>query len=98
MADRGKQASDTKTQKSGYFNHQVSSKAQKHSRMAPWSDVLEYGAVVRCSGASLVDGCLERYNFGYLNSALPDSHALKLADNPASLTPPFVVSAISERV
>ena len=51
--------------------------------------------MVRCSGrrgASLVDGCLERYNFGYLNSALPDSHALKLADNPASLTPPFVVS------
>jgi hypothetical protein len=25
------------------------------------------------------------------------SNALKLADNPASLTPPFVVSAISER-
>jgi hypothetical protein len=52
MADRGKQASDTKTQKSGYFNHQVSSKAQKHTAvwhrgpmfwsMAPWSDVLEH--------------------------------------------------------
>jgi len=55
FADGGPwKASETKTQKSGYYNHQVSSKAQKHSSMAPWSDVLEYGTVVRCSGAPLL--------------------------------------------
>jgi hypothetical protein len=52
MANRGEQASYTKTQKSGDFHHQVSSKAQKHTAvwhrgpmfwsMAPRSDVLEH--------------------------------------------------------